>query len=386
MTTSFDVLIIGGGVVGLAAALAMAQRHHSVALIDAAAFDIDDSQPDLRVYAINHASQTLMEKLGAWPMLDKKRLAPYEHMHVWDAASQACIDFDSRLIASSELGTIIEESQLRKALLACLSHYSEVTLFAGQRISNVSCEKDWVTIASEQQSWQGRLLIAADGKGSPARDLLKCTMTTWSYHQQALVARVKTEKTHEKTAWQIFNPDGPLAFLPLADSHECSIVWSTTVNKVNHLMALPAEEFNQQLTQAFAARLGQAELLSTRHQFPLQMRHTQQYAGNNWLLMGDAAHTIHPLAGLGLNVGMADLAALLQLMDEEPNQLPDKRVLQAYQRQRKYEVWQTIAMMDSLKLLFANPLPPFALLRKYGLNFCNMLPFIKRFFIEQAAG
>jgi len=383
MDNLFDVIVMGGGVVGLAAALAMAQRQYSVALIDAGTFDIDDSQPDLRVYAINQASQTLLQQLGAWQVLDKKRLSPYQHMHVWDGVTNAAIDFDSRMIASSELGTIIEESQLRKALLQKLADYPKVQRFPGQRITQLDSKNTPIKMASEHLCWQGRLLIAADGKGSPARDLLQCKLTTWSYHQQALVARVQTEKPHEKTAWQIFNADGPLAFLPLADVNQCSIVWSTSVRKAGDLMAMPEEEFNTQLTQAFASRLGEVKVLSTRHQFPLQMRHTQDYVGANWLLMGDAAHTIHPLAGLGLNVGLADLRTLLQLMDQQPNQLTSKRVLQAYQRQRKHAVWQTIAMMDSLKWLFANPLLPFA--RKCGLKICNSLPFIKRLFIEQAA-
>ncbi|STX27517.1 2-polyprenyl-6-methoxyphenol hydroxylase [Legionella beliardensis] len=382
----FEVIIAGGGIVGLTAALAMARRDFHVALIDASDLKIKSLEnPDLRVYAVNHASQCLLKQLGAWDRLDKSRISPYRHMHVWDATTQACIDFDARLIANTNLGAIIEEAVIKNALLECLASENNVTVFSNHRITNLTRMTQGLTVASQQQTWNTRLLLVTDGGNSPIRNMLNVPVTSWPYHQHALVATVQTEKKHQKTAYQVFNRDGPLAFLPLANE-TCSIVWSTTPSHVNHLMSLSPDKFEQALSEAFAYKLGQVNLLSERHQFPLVMRHAKQYVGENWLLMGDAAHTIHPLAGLGLNVGLADVTTWLNCLDKTSNKNFSKSKMASYQRQRKHAVWQVITLMGGLKTLFANPLPPIIALRKLGLNACNQLTPLKRMLIEQAVG
>ncbi|WP_419419748.1 FAD-dependent oxidoreductase [Legionella sp. D16C41] len=381
----FDVLVAGGGIIGLTAALAMAQRNYNVALIDAGDLQIKQLiEPDLRVYAINYASKQLFEQLDVWNLIDKECISPYQHMYVWDASTSAYIEFDARLIASSNLGAIIEETVIKNALLKRLALEPTVTLFPNSKITQIT-QQPQIKLYSNEESWEGRLLLITDGGNSPIRNMLSVPVTTWPYHQHALVATVQTEIPHRQTAYQVFNPNGPLAFLPLVDEHTCSIVWSTTSQQANQLMTLPSEVFNQALSKAFAYRLGHVNLISNRHQFPLIMRHTKQYVGRNWLLMGDAAHTIHPLAGLGLNVGLADIATWLQCL-EGSNREFSKIRLSSYQRQRKYAVWQIIAVMGGLKTLFANPLPPIMTLRKLGLNLCNQFTPLKRLFIEQAIG
>ena len=241
-------------------------------------------------------------------------------------------------------------------------------------------------MGSHDKVWKGRFLVIADGGESPTRKLLNIPVTTWPYHQHALIATVRTEKNHQQTAWQVFNPDGPLAFLPLVDPHYCSIVWSTRPDRALHLADMSEASFNQALTQAFAQKLGQASLASPRFHFPLMMRHSTRYAGNNWLLAGDAAHTIHPLAGLGLNMGLADIAACLNALDSSGKAEFTRKALGAWQRERKYAVWQAITFIEGLKTLFANPLPPVVSLRGLGLGLCDRLTPLKRLFIEQAAG
>jgi len=382
----YDVIVVGGGIVGLTAALAMASRHFSVAVIEAGSLSARISNASLRVYAINHASKVLFEHLGIWSLMDETRISPYQHMHVWDSVSNKFIDFDSRVIASKDLGVILEESVIKQALLEKIAAEKKIACFPESTVEQVVCNEDGVTIRCGKKMWQGRLLMVADGAISPTRDLLKIPLSSWPYHQHALVATVSTEKEHRQTAWQVFNPEGPLAFLPLVDSHHCSIVWSTSPIRAQRLSALSDEVFNQELGKAFAHKLGEVALKSTRHQFPLIMRHTKRYAGNNWLLLGDAAHTIHPLAGLGLNVGLADVATWLSCMPASEAHPFTARALGAYQRERKHAVWQTIALMSGLKTVFANPLPPIVALRGLGLGLCNRLTPLKRLFIEHAAG
>ncbi len=385
MIPIFDVIVIGGGIVGLSAAIAMSQKGYSVALIDAGDLTVDTAKIDARVYAINNATQSLFQTLGIWDLLDKARISPYEHMHVWDAANSAHIDFDARIVGMDRLGTIIEESIIKQALLQHLST-TNIALFPDCRITAVQPTADGVCIQTDNKKWQAKLMIVADGAASATRELLGVAVTSWPYHQQAIVTSIHTEKPHLRTAYQVFNPDGPLAFLPLAPPHHCSIVWSTTPAQAQHLMALPDEQFAQQIREAFAAKLGNCNVIGKRHQFPLHMRHAKNYSGPHWLLMGDAAHTIHPLAGLGLNVGLADLQAWLTNVTADKPQAWSTKNLNAYQRQRKYQVWQMIALMEGLKTIFANPTPPIGILRGLGIRACNNLTPLKRWMVEQAAG
>lgn len=379
-----DVFIIGGGIVGLSAALAMSQRHFSVALVDAGSLTVNTDAVDPRVYAINRASQSLLETLGVWDRIDKTRMSPYQHMHVWDAVNGAHIDFDARMVASDRLGTILEESIIKQALLQQVSQQN-ITLFPHCRVTAVEATLDKVTVDDGKRSWQAKLLMVADGGDSAVRQLLGVPITSWPYHQQAIVTIVHTEKPHHRTAYQVFNPDGPLAFLPLAHPHQCSIVWSTSTTRAESLMHLPDAQFVEQLNASFAPKLGACSIIDKRYSFPLRMRHAKQYSGPRWLLMGDAAHTIHPLAGLGLNLGLADLSTWLTHFGESQLNKAPVRQLGAYQRQRKHAVWKMIALMEGLKTVFAQPLPPFAALRGFGLRICDRFLPLKRFFIDQAA-
>lgn len=381
----YEVLIVGGGVVGLTAALAMAQCNYTVGLIDAGSLQVTLEQPDMRVYAINKASRALLEELQVWPYVDESRVAPYTQMYVWDAANGAAIEFDARSIGASFLGAIVEESILKHALLEQVRHNKNIHLFPHSKVSTVHSLTTGIEISSEQTTWQGQLLIIAEGALSPTREQLKVPLTSWSYQQQAIIATVHTEKEHQNTAYQVFHREGPLAFLPLKDKHQCSIVWSADIHYAEQLMALNDAEFNKALGLAFAHKLGAVGIESKRHQFPLSMRHAKSYVGANWLLMGDAAHTIHPLAGLGLNVGLADVNVWYRLMKQN-KKLTAPKYLGAYQRERKAAVWQTILLMEGFKQFFSFSFPPITTLRGLGLRFCNQATPLKQLFIQHAAG
>ena len=419
MPKACDVLVIGGGVVGLAAAAGMAARGFNTAVMDAGPLKVtlnnknlpnsrgltagssqfaepldpavkprefEENTKNTRVYAINGASQALLTRLGVWELLAPEIISPYRGMRVWDATNNAEITFDARDAAKAQLGVILEEAPLRAALL------ERVQALGGQLIPNTrvtACveEAAGMCVTSEDGiSVHAKLLMVADGANSSTRELLGVSLTTWPYDHEALVATVQTEKPHQATAYQVFTPDGPLAFLPLTDPHQCSIVWSQPPERTQASMAREQGDFEAALTQAFEHKLGVVKLRSTRFSFPLHMRHVQQYSGSKWLLMGDAAHTIHPLAGLGLNVGLADLTSWLALLDERGRGAWSERLLAAYQRERKHEVWSVIALMQSIKAMFGASIAPIGVLRGLGMRALNCFSPLKRMLVAYASG
>lgn len=384
MSERSDVLVVGGGVVGLCSALAMAERGHHVTLVDKGSLSVDLSVPDLRVYAINSASEALLRSLGVWQNLLQPRLSPYQRMYVRDGENGAHIDFDACSIARPTLGYIVEESVLRAALLGKMALEPRLHLVPHTAIDKVTHDADRVHAEAGGKIFEARLLMVADGRESSTRELLNIGSTTWPYHQDALICQVETEKSHEQTAAQVFRTHGTLAFLPLPDPHQRSIVWSSSHAHTEHLLALSDAALGAALTGMFGDVTGEVRVISARHRFPLYMRHTEAYSGIRWMLLGDCAHTIHPLAGLGLNVGLADLSTWLQLLDECPDLVWSARLGGRYQRHRKFAVWQTILVMEGLKALFANPLT--APLRGASLRACNHLQPLKRWFIEHAGG
>jgi len=375
----YDVLVVGGGVMGLSAAIAMKQRGYHVALCDSGDIDETSLGDSMRVYAINQASVALFKALDIWGKTHTS--APYRNMSIWDAKSKGAIDFDARMQAQDALGFIVSESDLKRALIL-KAKAIEVCLHAGTEVNTCTEHPE----SMEVEGLRAKHVIIADGANSKTRELLKVPMVTKPYEQDALVATIEVEKPHKQTAFQVFHPKGPLAFLPLANPHHCSIVWSYPAKDIQQLKAMPEEKFSEELERTFSSKLGTTKLLSKRISFPLYMRHVQQYVGRRWLVMGDAAHTIHPLAGLGLNLGLADLVAWLNIVDEQGPKAWQPRYMQAYQRARKYEVSAVIALMQGIKSTFATDTSLFAVLRGTGIGAINKLPPLKRAMMRFASG
>lgn len=239
---------------------------------------------------------------------------------------------------------------------------------------------------------QAALIVAADGARSRLREWAGFKTREWDYNHHALVTSVRTERPHGNAAWQRFHASGPLAFLPMnlqGDDHWCSIVWSTSPEQASELLELSEKEFNQRLTQAFEARLGQVEISEERQIFPLRQRHAVEYIQPGLALIGDAAHTIHPLAGQGVNLGFMDVAALTQVLRQAAGgkqPLGSLAVLQKYQQQRKMDNLAMMALMESFKRLFAVRQLPVLLLRNLGMKLVNSSSLIKRKMIARALG
>ncbi len=393
-TITADIAVVGAGMVGAAAALGFANNGFDVALIEVRPpeFEFCAEHVDNRVSAITRASQKLLQKLGVWQAVTEMRACPYERMHVWDAGGEGSIHFDAADLGEAALGYIVENSVIQQALWQKLQQHPQVQLLCPQQVVALA-RTDGNSRLSLQSGMtvQADLVVAADGRSSPLRDMLEIKTRGWAYDQHALVATVTTQNGHNSTAWQRFLPDGPLAFLPLNTSADkcCSIVWSTSPEKAKAYSELAADEFLQELTQASEGRLGQMLEVESRAVFPLELRHAEDYIREGFVLVGDAAHAIHPLAGQGVNLGFLDVDALLDIVSRARSQSRNPgglHTLRQYERCRKGSNLVMLGAMDMFKRLFSNRLAPLAMLRNRGLSFVDQLGPLKNFFARYAMG
>ena len=386
---STDIVIVGGGCVGLTAALALAQQGMAVTVIDKAGGATSLDEPELRVSAISAGSEQLLKSIGAWQHLDAERLQAYDSMSVWDKESFGRIDFSANDVAEHRLGHIIENNHIRNALLQQAEASNNLTLLLENEIASIhNDDEQMVLTLADGKPLIAKLLIAADGANSWVRKQLGLTITFSDYDHHALVATVRTAAPHGHCARQVFLPNGPLALLPLYDESLCSIVWSTSPDEANQLQQMDAAEFGKRLTAASDSVLGPVELESARVSFPLTMRYAHTWVDNRVVLIGDAAHTIHPLAGLGMNLGLMDAAALAQSISNK-ELLSSQRVqksLRQYERWRKAEAQTFIAAMAGLKHLFDGQNPVKKLIRGVGLALTNQTPVVKHQIIRHAMG
>ncbi|MCL7943294.1 UbiH/UbiF/VisC/COQ6 family ubiquinone biosynthesis hydroxylase [Marinobacter sp. ATCH36] len=400
--TYFDILVVGGGMVGSALALGLSRQGWSVGLVEASdcnallqapgkASGVEDFDP--RVSAISAASQRLLDQLGVWADITAGRHCPYQTMTVWDGDGTGRIQFEAAELRAPALGTIIENRRIVRALFSALSD-SDVGLIDGVKVTGWWQQQNKRGIHLEDgRTLSAQLVVAADGAHSRLRQWVGLPTREWDYDQQAIVCTVRTTQSHRFTAWQRFSPTGPLAFLPLStetgDEHFCSIVWSQDTEEARRLMALDDGAFRTELENAIERELGAVEVVSRRHAFPLRQRHAKDYIASGFALVGDAAHTIHPLAGQGANLGYGDVRALLGelLRARQAGINPDNdRVLARYQRRRKGENLAMMAAMEGFKQLFGRDELTVRWLRNTGMRWLNQLGPIKNRIAAEAMG
>jgi len=398
----FDVLIVGAGMVGLSLALALRKTTElNIAIADTLPVSALPLEPEVRVSAINIASQTLLENLGVWESIESTRLQPYQHMHIWDKAGIGKLNFSIDDLTSSlnndHLGWIIENGVIRNALWQKAQADDGITFFTESKLANLAVGDSEVfasfSAANDESTPMpliAKLVIGADGANSWVRKQMNATMITRDYDHHAIVATVKCTQGHKSTAWQVFLPTGPLAFLPLfpASNDTCSIVYSTSPEEAKRLTALAPVDFAKELTSASDGKLGNIELISERFTYPLTMRLAQSFVKDRMVLIGDAAHTIHPLAGQGVNLGLLDAAALAQTLSElSPEQdIAEQKVLNVFSRYRKSEATEMIAAMETIKQTFSVQQPCVKLLRGIGMTLLDNVKPAKKIMIEQALG
>ena len=385
-----DIAIIGGGMVGLALAAALADSPLKIAIVEPKPAQAPLLQDySLRVSAISLSSQRFLSSLGVWQRICEQRVAPYHDMQVWEQDSFAKIRFQAEQLLVDELGHIVENDIVRHALWQRVSQQSNV-VFIEQAVDKLhrGDSESWLSFANGQ-AISCKLLVAADGANSWLREQLAVPLSYWDYQHTAIVATIKTSEVHQSCARQIFSPEGPLAFLPLSDPHHCSIVWSVSPERASELQSLSEQDFNKQLTVAFDHRLGLCQRVGELGAFPLRMRYARDFAGKGFVLIGDAAHTIHPLAGQGVNLGLMDAAALAeQLIDlqQAGKNLGDYANLRHFERWRKSEASQMIAAMEFFKRIFGNANPALKLLRGVGMSVVDKAEPLKRQAMLRALG
>jgi 2-octaprenylphenol hydroxylase len=390
---SYDIMIVGGGMVGMSIAIALAkQTHLSIAILEANPENGNwsDQQYHHRVSAISLASVRIFRALDVWDDIRAKRVSPFHHIHVWDGLGNGKIDFDSRDVGESVLGYIIENTAIQSALLAKVKQLEQITYVAPVHLKSVQSNNEAVTIVAEDdREYTAKLVIAADGAHSWLRQQANIDITKTNYDQKAIVATVKTTLPHRKTANQVFLETGPLAFLPLADEKTSSIVWSLPTEAADTLLSVPDEDFILQLASAFSHHLGDVSYVSKRYAFPLQKQQASTYFNSRIVLAGDAAHTVHPLAGQGINMGLLDAASLVQLIVDAYKKQRDFAsitVLRQYERWRKADNAGLLTGVDVIKHLFASDKKTIQAFRSHGLSITDAMPLIKNIFIRHAVG
>lgn len=371
-----SITIVGGGIVGLTLAAILAKNNFSVKIIEFKMPELNWKKDDLtgRVSAIHLTSAKLFQYLDLPELLNQS--APLFEMQIWDHTQNAHLHFDSRDVNENQMGFIIENRAMVKALWEKLKCDEHVEIFCPHTPDETLLEEN-------------HLIIGADGAHSWVREQMPITMQERSYQQKAIIAVIESEKAHNHCAYQKFLLTGPVALLPLTNPHYTALVWSADNAISDALMQKSNEEFSDALTKALDFKLGKLKLISPRSQFPLMMRHAEEYASENFALVGDAAHTIHPLAGLGVNLGLMDAACLAQVLIDaraDKKSYGDLRTLRRYTRWRKAENTPVICAMRGLQEIFAINDNTFNIVRSFGINTIDQCTPIKNQLMKIAMG
>jgi 2-octaprenyl-6-methoxyphenol hydroxylase len=395
MKRDADILIVGGGLNGSVLALALAGIGQSVCVIDQSSLsDFQSDTFDGRAYAIALSSKRMLDVLGLWdaikdnsePMLDIK----VSDGHAGSGASPLHVHFDHREIGEGPMGHMVEDRFLRRALLAAIDANSNIKYLENARVIAQTVTPNGVSVELENGTCvSANLLVGCDGRQSATAKRAGIKRSGWSYDQASLVCAIHHEKPHNGCAHQFFTPAGPLAILPLEGGHHSSIVWTESTDRAKRIQAMNDTDYLQELRPVFGDFLGEIKLAGARHMYPLGLSLAETFIADRTVLVGDAAHGIHPLAGQGLNLGLRDIAALTEVLANAARRGQDigsKTVLIEYQDWRRFDTHVLALTTDTINRVFSNDNPVLRGLRDLALGAINQIPAARRQMIRQAAG
>ncbi|MGF1727222.1 2-octaprenyl-3-methyl-6-methoxy-1,4-benzoquinol hydroxylase [Photobacterium nomapromontoriensis] len=382
----FDVVVAGGGMVGAATAIGLAQQGLNVAVLEwAAPMPYSASQPmDLRVSAISPSSVALLQRLGAWEGITAMRLCPYKRLETWDHP-ECRTRFSAEQMNIDWLGYIVENRVIQLALWQQFEWYPNLTLLCPSKmLSAVAVKEGHIVKLDDGRQLAARLLVGADGANSQVRQQAGIGITAWDYRQHCMLINVATALPQQDITWQMFTPHGPRSFLPLP-GHQASLVWYDSPQRIKQLSAMPDDQLKVQIIAHFPHELGEFQVLG-HGSFPLTRRHAQRYFNAGVVLLGDAAHTINPLAGQGVNLGFKDVDVLLHEIEKAGTEWDQVSVLRSYERRRKPDNLLMQSGMDFFYTTFSNSLLPIKLLRNAGLAFAERAGPLKKHVLKYAMG
>jgi 2-octaprenyl-6-methoxyphenol hydroxylase len=388
----FDLIIAGGGLVGASLACALGGRGLRIGILEAHPFG-SRNQPsyDDRSIALSYGSKRIFSAMGIWSTLTNDA-SPIRHIHISNRGQFGFTRLHSDEAHTHALGYVIENRVLGQALAARLQQLPDVQVISPARVVDLNNEGEFATVTAETaqgpEQFTARLLVAADGHDSSVRQLLNVGVRETQYEQSAIIANVTPEKFHNDVAYERFTDTGPLALLPLTEQR-CSLVWTVRPAQVEAMMAWSDEEFAAHLYDRFGARLGRFVKIGKRAQYRLSLLEAQQHIKPRVALIGNAAHTLHPVAGQGFNLGLRDVAALAQVIHEAMHNKQDigaMTVLENYLRCRAADHARVVAFTDFLARVFTQPWTPVARARNAALLLVDFLPPAKRALLRQSMG
>ncbi len=377
----------------MTAACLLAKNGLRVTLVEAGApHSWNPEQTPSRVSALNLASQNILKETGAWSAIIESRATPYRHMQVWDDSSEAAIRFDAEQWALPSLGYIVENALVVQAMREKLEHNYNVTmLFNSELLAIENDDRGFsatIRNTTGDISLEADLAVAADGANSMLRRLANIPVVVEEFDQEAIVTTVDCELPHQETAWQCFTPYGPVALLPL-HGDQCSLVYSCNRSEVSSYLKKNSEHLQDYLTELFGHKLGEITIKNPVRTFPLTSQHAETYLNRRIALVGDAAHTTHPLAGLGANIGLLDIAALCELVAQAHSagrSISGHSLLRRYERWRRGENAMVLSAMKTFKTVFGTNDPMATRLRETGFQTANRLTPLKTWLVDYAIG
>lgn len=366
MIKEYDYAVVGGGMVGAATAVGLAKLGHSVVLLEAREPAVyDKAQPMyIRVSAISQSSVDLLDSLGAWKFISETRVCPYKRLETWEHP-ECRTRFHSDALNLEQLGFIVENRLIQLGLWNEFSHYSNLNVLTPININTITFHQEYNELTlSDNSVLKAKWVIGADGANSYVRQQAKIGITAWDYRQHCMLINIETEQEQQDITWQWFTPSGPRSFLPLF-GNKGSLVWYDSPTRIKQLTAMSNTQLEEQIKRHFPAELGGFKV-ERFGSFPLTRRHAQQYVNHRCVLLGDAAHTINPLAGQGVNLGFKDVNVFLE--EVEKNGVESDKAPVRYENRRRTDNLLMQTSMDVFYTLFSNTLPPVKLLRNIGLR------------------